>query len=62
VNTYKIFFVDGTEDYFCRRNRGGDGGEVGKGVLEGMWKRGLSAVEVDECLARYSKIGKGLLL
>ena len=42
VNTYKIFFVGGTEDYVCRKRSGAGGVERGKGVLDGCWKRGWS--------------------
>jgi paired amphipathic helix protein Sin3a len=58
VNTYRIYFVDGTEDYMRRVGSGSK--YVGKeGMLDGLWKRGLGEAEVDECLKGYKVMVSG---
>jgi paired amphipathic helix protein Sin3a len=59
VNTYRIYFVDGTEDFMMRRGSANEGARKGKGVLDGFWRRGLSVGEVTECMGRYERMVKG---
>jgi len=60
VNTYKIFFVDGTEDYF-RRRRAAVPIER-PGVLGELWKRGLDDAEIQRLEKEWRERVEGKLL
>jgi len=66
VNTYKIFFVDNTEDYFRRSRNTKPKVQSSKVVAkfndwlnsENGWKRGLSVEDIEKHIKSYNDLTK----